>query len=67
MNLLVFFFFKFNIYDCNFGVNFFIYRLFAGCSLRAVGFTVGGFVFFGVYEQSRYLCETILFVDPVPT
>lgn len=43
---------------------FFLFRLFAGCSLRAVGFTVGGFLFFGVYEQSRYLCETVLFVDP---
>ncbi|KAF7991367.1 hypothetical protein HCN44_002929 [Aphidius gifuensis] len=38
--------------------------LFAGCSVRSVGLTVSGFVFFGVYEQSRYLCQTVLFVDP---
>ncbi|KAK0162562.1 hypothetical protein PV327_006330 [Microctonus hyperodae] len=35
--------------------------LFTGCTLRAVGFTVGGFVFFGIYEQSRHLCSTIIF------
>ncbi|XP_063992839.1 S-adenosylmethionine mitochondrial carrier protein homolog [Diachasmimorpha longicaudata] len=37
--------------------------LFTGCTLRAVGFTVGGFVFFGIYEQSRYLCATLIFPE----
>ncbi|XP_057341637.1 S-adenosylmethionine mitochondrial carrier protein homolog [Microplitis mediator] len=37
--------------------------LFTGCSLRTFGFGLSGLVFFGVYEQSRYICSTILFCD----
>ncbi|XP_058802869.1 mitochondrial S-adenosylmethionine carrier protein-like isoform X2 [Phymastichus coffea] len=32
--------------------------LFAGFTPRVCGFTMGGFVFFGVYEQVRELCES---------
>ncbi|XP_043274421.1 S-adenosylmethionine mitochondrial carrier protein-like [Venturia canescens] len=34
--------------------------LFAGFSPRVGGFTLGGFVFFGVYEQVRALCSPFL-------
>ncbi|XP_020289814.1 S-adenosylmethionine mitochondrial carrier protein-like [Pseudomyrmex gracilis] len=39
------------VYKCN-GVK----GLFAGFVPRVTGFTIGGFIFFGVYEQARELC-----------
>lgn len=33
-----------------------VFRLFAGFLPRVTGFTVGGFIFFGVYEQAREFC-----------
>lgn len=32
------------------------FRLFAGFLPRVTGFTIGGFIFFGVYEQAREFC-----------
>lgn len=33
-----------------------VFRLFAGFLPRVTGFTIGGFIFFGVYEQAREFC-----------
>lgn len=33
-----------------------VFRLFAGFLPRVIGFTIGGFIFFGVYEQAREFC-----------
>lgn len=37
-----------------------VFRLFAGFFPRVTGFTIGGFIFFGVYEQSKEFCISYL-------
>ncbi|XP_015519354.1 mitochondrial S-adenosylmethionine carrier protein [Neodiprion pinetum] len=41
--------------------------LFAGFAPRVFGFTLGGFVFFGVYEQVKATCSTIFPYTSIPS